>query len=81
MKHADSSYLALRAVHAPSSAAWWFAARSRRDIPEAVSALLHGRTRIEVSEPEAGHALDWAAMVTGWSDADPKPLVLHRANA
>jgi hypothetical protein len=81
MKPADSSYLALRAVHGPSSAAWWFAARSRHDSPAAISALLRGRTRVEVSEPEAGQALDWAALVAGWTDADPKPLVLHRANA
>jgi|tagenome__1003787_1003787.scaffolds.fasta_scaffold18668274_1 hypothetical protein len=81
MRPAESSYLALRSVPGPHAAAWWSAARVSHDVPEAVAALMHGRTRIELTAGEADEALAWAETVDGWAHAEPKPLLVHRTSA
>jgi hypothetical protein len=81
MAFVETSYLALRAVGGPGTNGWWAAARRRADAPDAVAALLHGRTRIELSAEEADAALAWAATVDGWTGAEPKPLLVHRTAA
>jgi hypothetical protein len=43
-----------------------------------LSALLAGRTRVEVSTAEADEVMAWAATVDGWSTANPKPIFIHR---
>jgi hypothetical protein len=73
--------MALRAVSGPTAEHWWSVARRRADVPTAVAALLGGRSRIELSAAEADAALAWAVTVDGWADAEPKPLLLHRAGA
>jgi hypothetical protein len=42
---------------------------------------VNGRTRVEVSIPEARVILAWAATMDGWADADPKPILVHPARA
>jgi hypothetical protein len=71
------SYLALRVCTKASAPAWWSAARNRSDVPAAISALLGGRTRVELTAEEAARALDWAASVGGWDAADPKPVFVY----
>ena len=46
-------------------------------MPEAISVLLSGRARVEVSREEAERALEWAAHVEGWASAEAKPLFLY----
>jgi hypothetical protein len=46
-------------------------------VPEAISVLLAGRTRVEVSCEEAERALEWAARVEGWASAKAKPLFVY----
>jgi hypothetical protein len=75
----DPRYCALRVCPAAGAEAWWDAVRQRRDVPEAISALLAGRTRVELSFSEAAHALAWASHVDGWSDAEQRPLHLYAA--
>jgi hypothetical protein len=76
-----SSYYALRASPRAEVGAWWSAVRRRPDAPRAITALLAGRSRVEVSREEAAHALAWAEGVDGWTAADPKPLVVYPAPA
>jgi hypothetical protein len=70
-------FVVLRARRDADVKAWWAAARRRRDAPPAVSALLIGRTRVEVAQWEADDAIEWAGGVEGWSDAPRKPLFVH----
>ena len=71
------SYTALRTVSGSDASTWWSAARKSDGAPHPVAALLSGRTRIEVSREEASAAIAWAASLPGWTDADPKPLLVH----
>ena len=41
------------------------------------SALMRGRTRVELTRDEAGEALEWAGGLDGWADAEPKPLHVY----
>jgi hypothetical protein len=75
----EISYVALRAVRDARTEAWWSAADTSDSAPPPVLALLAGRSRVELSAPEAEAALAWAATVDSWAGLDPKPLVLHRA--
>jgi hypothetical protein len=70
-------YLALRRSSGESAAAWWEAADRQRDRPAAVTALIAGRDRVEVSPDEASSVLEWAQALAGWPTAGPKPLFLH----
>jgi hypothetical protein len=71
------SYTALRIVSGSDAGTWLSAARDSDGVPRPVAALLGGRTRIEVSPEEANAAMAWAATLPGWTDADPKPLLVH----
>ena len=73
----ELSYLVLRPAHSADSDGWWAAARRRADVPSAVTALMRGRSRIELSADEADETLLWAAGIDGWADAEPKPLVVY----
>jgi hypothetical protein len=75
-----SSYYALRVSPRAEVDGWWSAVRRRPDAPRAITALLAGRSRVEVSRKEASHALAWAEGVYGWAAADPKPLVVYPAD-
>jgi len=75
-----SSYYALRVSPRSEVDGWWSAVRRRPDAPRAITALLAGRSRVEVSREEATHALAWAEGVDGWAAADPKPLVVYPAD-
>jgi hypothetical protein len=75
------SYIAFRMLPGARTGAWWSAVRRSTDAPSALTALVNGRTRVEVSLPEARAILAWATTVDGWSDADPKPLVVYSAVA
>jgi hypothetical protein len=57
---------------------WWRAARRRNDAPASISALLHGRARLEVTPDEATQAIEWAAAIEGWSTAAAEPLFIHQ---
>ena len=46
-------------------------------MPGAISVLLAGRARVEVSRDEAVRALEWASRVDGWAEAKTKPLCLY----
>jgi hypothetical protein len=54
------------------------AVRRRRDVPEAISVLLAGRARVELSCEEAERALEWAGRIDGWAGAETKPLCVYR---
>ena len=71
-------YMALRRSSAESAQAWWEVAHRQRDRPAAVTALIAGRSRVEVSPDEAASVLAWAGALAGWAAADPKPLFLHK---
>jgi hypothetical protein len=71
------SYIALRIAPRASAPAWWEAAGQRRDAPAPVTALLRGRSRVEVTADEAASALAWAGALAGWPAAEPKPLYVH----
>ena len=60
-----------------AAAGWWAAARLRPDAPEAISALLKGRRRVELTPSEAEQVMAWAGSVDGWEAAVPKPLFIH----
>jgi hypothetical protein len=75
------SYVAFRALPGPRTGAWWSAVRRSTDAPLPLAALVNGRTRVEVSIPEARVILAWAATMDGWADADPKPILVHPARA
>ena len=77
MSTAELSYLVLRPAHSAETDGWWAAARNSADVPSAVTALLRGRSRIELSGDEADATLSWAAGLDGWADAEPKPLLLY----
>ena len=74
-------YLALRTSSAESAQAWWEAAHRQRERPAAVTALIAGRNRVEVSPDEAASVLAWAGALAGWAAADPKPLFLHEPDS
>jgi hypothetical protein len=71
-----STYVVLRLD--PAAAEWLSAARLRGfEAPDAIRALLAGRSRVELGREEAEQALAWAARLPGW-DADGRPpLVIH----
>jgi hypothetical protein len=71
------TYSALRVNSQSSARGWWTAASGRRDAPPAITSLLGGRTRVEVTRDEAAHALTWAAGIAGWPTAGPTPVFLH----
>jgi hypothetical protein len=48
-------------------------------VPEAISVLLAGRVRVEVSRVEAERALEWAARIDGWPDSETKPVYMYRS--
>jgi hypothetical protein len=73
-----TSYFVLRARAEPDAPAWWLAVRRRPDVPEAISVLLAGRARVEVSREEAEDALAWAARIEGWASAEAKPLFVYQ---
>jgi hypothetical protein len=60
---------------------WWRTPSQRRDAPTAITALLGGGTRVEITREEAVQALAWAAAIAGWPTADPKPVVRHEPAA
>jgi hypothetical protein len=67
-------------VHAAASAqalAWWSTVREQHDVPWAIGAMLAGRARVELTPEDAAETLGWASSISGWADADPKPLFLH----
>jgi hypothetical protein len=68
-----SSYLVLRLD--PGADEWLAAARGRAvDAPDAIRALLAGRSRVEVGPDEAERALAWAARLPGWRE-DVRPAL------
>jgi len=73
----DAPHTALRVNPRASAAGWWSGARLRLDTPPAVSTLLTGRKRVEVTPEEATQAIAWAGSVDGWDAAEPKPLFIH----
>ena len=73
----DAPHTALRVNPRASAAGWWSAARLRHDTPPAISALLAGRRRVELTPDEAAQAMTWAGSVDGWTAAEPKPLFIH----
>ena len=73
------AYYALRICPEATADAFWREVRRRRDVPPAISALAHGRTRVELTRDEAGAALTWAERIDGWTDAQPKPLHVYPA--
>ena len=75
-----SSYCVLRVCADADAYAWWLAVRRRQDVPEAISVLLAGRVRVEVSRDDAERALEWAAHIDGWADAKAKPVCLYLAD-
>jgi hypothetical protein len=71
-----SSYLVLRLD--PGADEWLAAARARAaDVPDAIRALLAGRSRVEVGPDEAERALEWAARLPGWREDARPPLFLY----
>jgi hypothetical protein len=73
---AASLYVVLR--RDPAAHEWLAEARRREfEAPEAIRALLAGRSRIEVAPAEAEHALAWAAQLPGWNDDAAPPLFVH----
>jgi hypothetical protein len=71
------TYSALRVGSRSSARDWWTTASRRRDAPPAITSLLGGRTRVEVTRDEAVHALAWASGIAGWPEAGPTPVFLH----
>ena len=71
-----SPYLVLRLD--PAAGEWLAAARrSAHDAPDALRALLAGRSRVEVDPVEAERALAWAALVPGWHEDGRPPLFVY----
>ena len=71
-----SPHLVLRVD--PAADEWLAAARSRaHEAPEAMRALLAGRSRVEVDPAEAERALAWAALLQGWHEDGRPPLFVH----
>ena len=77
---ARAAYIALRVCPRADADVWWSAVRRRHDIPYAITALLGGRARIELTPEEANYALAWAGSIEGWPSADPKPLFVYPQN-
>jgi hypothetical protein len=73
-KHA---YYAIRVCPKATAEAWWAAVRRERDLPPAITTLLTGRTRVELTRDEAGAVMAWARRLDGWGGADPKPLHVY----
>jgi hypothetical protein len=71
------AYCVLRVCGDADASDWWRAIARRPDAPEAISVLLTGRTRVELSCDEAARALAWAEQVEGWAGADTKPLCVY----
>ena len=47
------------------------------DVPPAISDLLTGRRRVELTSSEAAEVMAWAGSVEGWDAVEPKPLFIH----
>jgi len=77
MSSPHGSYVAVRVVSRATPAAWWASARKTRDKPPAITALLNGRDRVEVTPGDAAATIAWARGLVGWTEADPKPIALH----
>jgi hypothetical protein len=72
------SYYALRVCPLAEGRGWWDAARlAQSTAPSAIRALLSGRTRVELSEPEAYEALAWAQHVEGWPSDQLPPFWIY----
>ena len=70
-------YYALRVCPKALDSDWWAAAQLRRaDAPQAVRALLSGRTRVELTADEAVLSIHLAAQLTGWDDDEQHPLFI-----
>jgi hypothetical protein len=62
----------------PAARGWLAAARVRSsDAPDAMRALLAGRSRVEVDQAEADRALAWAAQLPDWRDDGRPPLFVY----
>ena len=72
---ARSRYAVLRICPRATAPEWWSAALKRHDMPAAITALMRGRTRVEVTAAEATLAIAWAGGIPGWATAEPKPAV------
>jgi hypothetical protein len=72
-----TSYFALRRCPESEHSGWWAAARLRPEKPPAITALLAGRIRVEVSRWDAGEALTWAEGVDGWLAHELKPFLVY----
>jgi hypothetical protein len=75
------SYCVLRVCPRAAADAFWSALRAEREIPDAIAVLLAGRIRVEITHQEAAEALAWAARISGWDSADPKPLFIYDPRA
>jgi hypothetical protein len=60
-----TSYYALRRRPGVIADAWFSAIRWRADVPDALSAIVAGRGRVELTHDEAVEALEWAERVDG----------------
>ena len=71
-------YYALRVCPDADADRWWSAARAATGAaPDAIRALLAGRTRIELSAHEATEALEWAQDRDGWDPETVPPILIH----
>jgi hypothetical protein len=62
----------------PTAREWLEAARGQTvDPPDAIRALLAGRSRVEVGPGEAERALQWAAQLAGWREDARPPLFVY----
>ena len=73
----DAPHTTLRVNPDAAAGGWWAAVRRRPDVPPAISDLLTGRRRVELTPSEAEQAMTWAGSVVGWEAAEPNPLFLH----
>jgi hypothetical protein len=73
----DAPHTTLRVNPDAAAGGWWAAVRRRPDVPPAISDLLTGRRRVELTPSEAAQVMTWAGSVEGWDAAVPKPLFIH----
>ena len=74
-----ATYYALRVRPEAVAPEWWTAARAADyDAPQAIRALLSGRSRVELTAEEAVLAIHWASRLSGWDDnGGPEPLFVY----
>ena len=73
----DAPHTTLRVNPDAAAGDWWAAVRRRPDVPPAISDLLTGRRRVELTSSEAAEVMAWAGSVEGWDAVEPKPLFIH----